>query len=193
MQELRNFSPLHTFWKKKKLWDVLVKKKNDIKKNKEKEAKKKMTMTANKKNLWKIIRWKLFSKLRKSTAQRITGNQKALKSKSSSWNIPIINKLDELFFVCIFRFSPWAYGSSYARGGIRAVAADLHTPQPQQRQIWATAYTTTHSNAGLLTHWARPGMEPSSSWILAGLITPEPRQQLLDDLWQDESMLKFCP
>ena len=51
MQELRNFSPLHTFWKKKIWGDVLVKKKNDIRKNKVKAAKKKMTMTANKKNL----------------------------------------------------------------------------------------------------------------------------------------------
>ena len=27
-------------------------------------------------------------------------------------------------------------------------------------------YTTAHSNAGSLTHWARPGVEPPSSWML---------------------------
>ena len=42
------------------------------------------------------------------------------------------------------------------------------TPQPQQRRIWAASatYTTTHSNAGSLTHWAGPGIEPATSWFL---------------------------
>ena len=31
----------------------------------------------------------------------------------------------------------------------------------------------THGNAGSLTHWARPGIEPSSWWILVGFITTE--------------------
>ena len=42
-------------------------------------------------------------------------------------------------------------------------------PQPQHHQIWTTSvtYTTAHDNAGSLTHWARPEVEPASSWILA--------------------------
>ena len=45
------------------------------------------------------------------------------------------------------------------------------TPQPLQRRIRATSaiYTTAHGNAGSLTHWARPGIEPASSWFLVGL------------------------
>ena len=41
-------------------------------------------------------------------------------------------------------------------------------PQPQQCKIQAesSTYTTGHGNAGSLTHWARPGIEPASSWIL---------------------------
>ena len=41
-------------------------------------------------------------------------------------------------------------------------------PQPQQRQIWAESvnYTTAHGNIRSLTHWARPGIEPASSWVL---------------------------
>ena len=31
-------------------------------------------------------------------------------------------------------------------------------------------YTTAHSNAGSLTHWARPGIEPTSSWMLVGFV-----------------------
>ena len=46
------------------------------------------------------------------------------------------------------------------------------TPQPQQRRIRAESlnYTTAHGNARSLTHWAKPGIKPVSSWILAGLV-----------------------
>ena len=46
-------------------------------------------------------------------------------------------------------------------------------PQPQQQGILAanTTYTTAHGNARSLTHWARPGIEPASSWILVRPLT----------------------
>ena len=80
-------------------------------------------------------------------------------------------------FVCcflLFRAVPAAYGSLQARGQIRAAATGLHrcscwpTPQPQQHQTQATSatYTTAHGNAGSLTHWGRPGIEPTTSWLL---------------------------
>ena len=45
-------------------------------------------------------------------------------------------------------------------------------PQPQQWEIQATSatYTTARGNVGSLTHWARPGIEPVSSWILVRLV-----------------------
>ena len=45
-------------------------------------------------------------------------------------------------------------------------------PQPQQCQIWAASvtYTAACSNAGSLTHWVRPGMEPTSSWTLCQVL-----------------------
>ena len=45
-------------------------------------------------------------------------------------------------------------------------------PQPQQCRIWAVSvtYTTAHGNAESLTHWAKPGIEPLSSWILVGFL-----------------------
>ena len=52
-----------------------------------------------------------------------------------------------------------------------------------------------HSNAGSLTHWVKPGIEPESSWILAGFISTEPWQELLNCLlvlWLlDDSILDF--
>ena len=49
-------------------------------------------------------------------------------------------------------------------------------PQPQRCQIPDTSATntTTHGNAGSLTHRASPGIEPASSWILARFIFAEP-------------------
>ena len=56
-----------------------------------------------------------------------------------------------------------AYGSSQARDQIRAAAADLHH---------------SHGNTRSLTHWAKPGMVPKSSWILVRFITAESQQEL---------------
>ena len=36
-----------------------------------------------------------------------------------------------------------------------------------------------HSNAGFLTHSARPGIEPESSWILVGFTSSEPQWEVL--------------
>ena len=57
------------------------------------------------------------------------------------------------------------YGSSQARGWIRAVATGL---------------CHSHSNSGSLTQWSRPGIEPASSWIPVRFISSEPRWELLD-------------
>ena len=38
--------------------------------------------------------------------------------------------------------------------------------------------TTAHRNARSLTHGARPGIEPTSSWILVRFVTAEPQWEL---------------
>ena len=40
-------------------------------------------------------------------------------------------------------------------------------------------YTTAHCSAGPLTHWAKPGIEVSSSGILVRFVSTEPRWQIL--------------
>jgi len=37
-------------------------------------------------------------------------------------------------------------------------------------QVASATYTTAQSNAGFLTHWSRPEIEPASSWMLAGFV-----------------------
>jgi len=66
-------------------------------------------------------------------------------------------------FVFFLRATPVAKASSQARAWIRALAAGLHH---------------NHCNMGSLTHWARPGSTPSSSWILGRFFTTEPQWKL---------------
>ena len=72
-------------------------------------------------------------------------------------------------FFFSFRVIPAAYGGSQ-------VKSELHLPpipQPQQHQIRATSatYTSVHGNSRSLTYWARPGIKPTSSWILVRFLT----------------------
>ena len=82
---------------------------------------------------------------------------------------------DSIFlFFCLFTFSraaPMSYGGFQARGLIGCCSC-RPMPQPQQRGMWATSgtYTTAHGNAGSLTHWARPGVEPTTSVFLVKFI-----------------------
>jgi len=82
------------------------------------------------------------------------------------------------FVACFFRAAQLAYSSFQARGRISCSCRP--TPQPQQCQIWASCatYPRAHSNTRSLTHWAGPGIEPSSSWILVGIATAEPQWKL---------------
>ena len=52
--------------------------------------------------------------------------------------------------------------------------------EPQQLGIRAASvtYTTAHGNAGSLTHGARPGIEPATSWFLVGFVSTAPQWEL---------------
>ena len=81
-----------------------------------------------------------------------------------------------ILFVCffVFRTAPTAYGSSQARGWIGASLAGLHR-RPSNARSEPLIYTTAHGNTGSLTHGARPGIKPSSSWLLVRFVTTEPQ------------------
>ena len=53
------------------------------------------------------------------------------------------------------------------------------TATAQKIPAASSTYTTVHDNDGSLTHRARPGIEPTSSWMLVGLLPAEPQQELL--------------
>ena len=84
---------------------------------------------------------------------------------------------NRFFFFGLFRAIPMAYGSYQTRGQIRAIAAGLGHSHSNTRSE-ANLQATPHLIGGSLTHWARPGIEPASSWILVGVATTEPQQNL---------------
>ena len=43
----------------------------------------------------------------------------------------------------------------------------------------SAAYTTAHGNVRSLTHRARPGIEPATSWFLVRFVSAAPSQELL--------------
>ena len=78
-----------------------------------------------------------------------------------------------LFFVffCLFRATSVAYGGSQSRGRIGAIAACLHHSHSNEGSKPRLRPTVTaHGNGGSLTHWVRPGIKPTSSWILVGFV-----------------------
>ena len=76
------------------------------------------------------------------------------------------------FFFGLFPFSwaaPTAYGGSQARSPTGAVATGLrHSHSNSGTWAMSATYITAHGNAGSLTHWARPGITPTTSWFLVG-------------------------
>ena len=83
-----------------------------------------------------------------------------------------------LFFPHLFRATPSAYRGSQLR-------IKLELQLPAYTTATATPYPSHvcelhHSSLqrGSLTHWARPGIELKSSWILVRFITAEPRREL---------------
>ena len=66
------------------------------------------------------------------------------------------------------------------RLGVTWSCSCMATLQPQQHGIPATSviYTTGQGNTGSLIHCKRPGIQPTSSWILGRFITAEPQREI---------------
>ena len=80
-----------------------------------------------------------------------------------------VGTVSQFFF---FFLGPHLQHMEVPRLGTELELQLLTYPQPQQcwiRSVSST-YTTAHSNAGSLTHWARPGIKYVSPWILVGIV-----------------------
>ena len=61
-------------------------------------------------------------------------------------------------------------------GATAAGPRHSHSNVLSELRLWPTP--TAQGNAGSLTHLARPGIEPESSWILVRLVSTEPQREL---------------
>ena len=94
----------------------------------------------------------------------------------------IVNKIKTLpsrSFFFFFRAAPQAYESSQARGPVGATATSLHHSHSKVRSKPHLQPTPQKS----LTHWARPGIKPTTSWFLVGFISTVPRRELLKEFY----------
>ena len=93
----------------------------------------------------------------------------------SSFLLPSFSFLFFLYLFCLFAFpraAPKAYGGSQARGGIRAVAADLcHSHSNARSKPESATYTVAQGNARSLTCLARPMIKLTSLQRLAKFLT----------------------
>ena len=67
-------------------------------------------------------------------------------------------------------------GLHFRHREVPRLGVKLELQLPTTATATATAsviYTTAHCNAGSLTHWARPWIEPASSWMLVRFISTE--------------------
>ena len=77
------------------------------------------------------------------------------------------------FFSPLFIAAPEAYGSSQVWGRVRATAASLYHADTEMQDL--SRICDLRSSLGQcrsLTHWARPGIEPASSWTPCWVLNP---------------------
>ena len=103
-----------------------------------------------------------------------------IESEAQLWPMPQPWQCQILFFFFgLFRATLMAYGCPQVRGWIRAELPAYTTATAMQDLscIWYLYHSSQHR--WILTHWARPGIKPASSWILIGFVTTtEPQLEL---------------
>ena len=91
------------------------------------------------------------------------------------WAIRELLKLPFFFFWSFFwgrTHGIWRFpgsGSNWTRS-----RRPTPKPLPCEMRAASATYTTARGNTGSLTHWARPGSKPGSSWVLLRFISSEP-------------------
>ena len=85
---------------------------------------------------------------------------------AQQWEFP--NLIFVFWSFCLFTAKSAAHGGAQVRGPIGTVATGLYHSYSNAGSKGSVTYTTAHANAGSLSHWARPGMETVSSWMLFG-------------------------
>ena len=132
-------------------------------------------------SIWKLLRQGSIPS-RRCDRHYICGNTGSLthSTRARDWTCTIIETMlilnllhhsgNSLYsvsvFVCLFVAAPVAHGSFQTRGGIRA---GTHTTATAKLGL---SLICNLRCARILTHWARPGLGPTSSWMLCQVLNP---------------------
>ena len=82
------------------------------------------------------------------------------------------------FIVCFASLGPHLQHMEVPRLGVESELQLLAYDTATSTQDQSHVCDLHHSSGQHQTHWARPGIEPASSWILVGLISTEQQQEL---------------
>ena len=81
-----------------------------------------------------------------------------------------------LVYIFFFRATPMAYGSSQGSNwNCICPSTPYHSNTGSKSHLRPTPQLTATPDS--LTHWARPGVKPTSSWIPAGFVSAAPQQE----------------
>ena len=88
-----------------------------------------------------------------------------------------------IYLFCFFWWGAHLLHMEVPRLGVKLELQLTAYTKATETQDWSQAtsatYTTVHSNTRSLTHWARPRVEPTSSWMQVRLVTAELPWELL--------------
>ena len=93
------------------------------------------------------------------------------------------------FFFLLFRAAPKACGGSQAMGPVGATAASLHHSHSSTR--FERTCDLHHNSWQHLTHCARPGLEPTTSWFLVEFVSTVPTETLFPPCFYSQSKLRL--
>ena len=114
-----------------------------------------------------------------------------IEPKPQQWQCWILNPQShqgsprKAFFFFFF-LGPHLRHMKFPRLGVQLelqLLALHHSHSNIRSELCLQPNTTTHGNAGSLTQWARPGIEPATSWFLVRFISTAPWQELLEKLF----------
>ena len=87
-------------------------------------------------------------------------------------------RLERIFFFCLLRAAPAAYGGSQARGLIRAVAAGLRQSHSKTRSEPSVCDLHHNSRQCRILNPPNEARVPATSWFLVGFVSTVPRPEL---------------
>ena len=104
------------------------------------------------------------------TAYRSSQSRDRIRAYSCWPTTQLTATVGPFVFVCFFILNYFLFHYSWF-----TVYCQFSTVQQGE----SVTHAYIHScNGGSLTHWERPGIESTSSWILVGLVTAEPQREL---------------